>query len=68
MGINLHHPHMLLQIYTTEDGKEMEVYVPAAKETCRFYDQPWFPSLNLKAKMEASWYKVFQFYIIHCCF
>uniref|UniRef100_A0A2N9I7M6 Helicase/UvrB N-terminal domain-containing protein n=1 Tax=Fagus sylvatica TaxID=28930 RepID=A0A2N9I7M6_FAGSY len=45
------------QIYTTEDGKEMEVYVPAAKETCRFYDQPWFPSLNLKAKMEASWYK-----------
>ncbi|KAL4597279.1 hypothetical protein ACB092_12G222500 [Castanea dentata] len=45
------------QIYTTDDRKEMEVYVPSAKETCIFYDQAWFPSLNLKEKLEASWSK-----------
>ncbi|KAM4077934.1 hypothetical protein ACJW30_12G177800 [Castanea mollissima] len=45
------------QLYTTDDRKEMEVYVPSATETCIFYDQAWFPSLNLKEKLEASWSK-----------
>lgn len=71
-GTNLHHSHIniyniLLQIYTTDDGKEMEVYVPSAKETCIFYDQAWFPSLNLKAKLEASWSKVFHDPVIRTC-
>ncbi|CAL8995994.1 unnamed protein product [Prunus brigantina] len=46
------------QLYTTEDRKERELYVPSAKETCIFYDQAWFPSSDLKAKMEASWAKI----------
>lgn len=37
----------------------MEVYVPSAKETCRFYDQALFPGLGLKEKIEALWSKVF---------
>lgn len=58
---------MLLQIYTTDDRKEMEAYVPSAKETCIFYDQAWFPSLNLKEKLEASWSKVFHDHVICRC-
>ncbi|XP_009363041.2 endoribonuclease Dicer homolog 3a-like isoform X1 [Pyrus x bretschneideri] len=46
------------QIYTIEDITEMEVCVPSAKETCRFYGQAWFLSSDLKEKMEASWSKV----------
>ncbi|KAH7574472.1 hypothetical protein JRO89_XS03G0300500 [Xanthoceras sorbifolium] len=45
------------QIYTIEDRTEMEVYVPSAKESVRFYDQSRFSSLDLKAKMEVSWSK-----------
>ncbi|XP_050268142.1 endoribonuclease Dicer homolog 3a isoform X1 [Quercus robur] len=41
------------QIYTVGDRTEIEVYVPSAKETCRFYDQTQFPSLDLKGKIEA---------------
>lgn len=58
---------MLLQIYTTDDRKEMEAYVPSAKEICIFYDQAWFPSLNLKEKLEASWSKVFHDHVICRC-
>ncbi len=31
----------------------MEVYVPSAKETCRFYDQAQFPGFGLKEKIEG---------------
>lgn len=37
----------------------MEVYVPSAKETCRFYDKAQMPSPVLKAIIEALWFKVF---------
>jgi hypothetical protein len=37
----------------------MEVYVPSAKETCRFYDQSQFPGFGLKEKIEALRSKVF---------
>ncbi|KAK2645038.1 hypothetical protein Ddye_020233 [Dipteronia dyeriana] len=45
------------QIYTIEDKTQMEVYVPSAKESVRFYDQSRFSSLDLKAKMKVSWSK-----------
>ncbi|XP_060673707.1 endoribonuclease Dicer homolog 3a isoform X2 [Ziziphus jujuba] len=45
------------QIYTIEDKTEMELYVPSAKVTCRFYDQLRCSFLDLKEKMEASWSK-----------
>ncbi|KAA3477366.1 Endoribonuclease Dicera [Gossypium australe] len=44
-------------IYTIEDRTEMEACVPSAKESCRFFDPAQFPSLDLKAKVEASWLK-----------
>lgn len=37
----------------------MEIYVPSAQETCRFYDKAEFPDSHLKEKIEASWSKVF---------
>uniref|UniRef100_A0A2N9FHP3 Uncharacterized protein n=1 Tax=Fagus sylvatica TaxID=28930 RepID=A0A2N9FHP3_FAGSY len=45
------------QIYTVGDRTEIEAYVPSATETCRFYDQAWFPSSDLKGKIEALWSK-----------
>ncbi|GMI97873.1 dicer-like 3, DICER-LIKE 3 [Hibiscus trionum] len=44
-------------IYTIEDRTEMEVYVPSAKESCRFYDPAELSSSDLKAMIEASWLK-----------
>lgn len=45
------------QVYTIEDKTEMEVYVPSAKESYRFYDPTRHSFLDLKAKIEASWLK-----------
>ncbi|PON73127.1 Endoribonuclease Dicer-like3a [Parasponia andersonii] len=45
------------QIYTVEDKTEMEVFVPSAKETLKFYDPTRFPYLDLKVKIEALWLK-----------
>lgn len=50
---------LLLQIFTIEDRTEMEAHVPSAKEYCRFYNPVVFSSLDLKEKIEASWFKVF---------
>ncbi|GLT85624.1 hypothetical protein SLE2022_038100 [Rubroshorea leprosula] len=44
-------------ICTIEDRKEMEAHVPSAKEYCRFYNPVVFSSLDLKEKIEASWFK-----------
>ena len=38
----------------------MDVYIPSAKESCRYYDQAQFPALSLKPKIEALWSKVFM--------
>lgn len=48
----------LLQVYTIDDQTEMEVFLPSAKETFKFYDQVRHSYLDLKAKMEASMSKV----------
>ncbi|XP_024446017.1 endoribonuclease Dicer homolog 3 isoform X3 [Populus trichocarpa] len=45
------------QIYTIEDRAEVHVYVPSAKELCRFYDKAWCSYVELKDKIEASWSK-----------
>ncbi|KAH9653047.1 Endoribonuclease Dicer [Citrus sinensis] len=45
------------QVFTIEDKTEMEVFVPSAKESCRFYDQSKFCGSDLKGKLEASWSK-----------
>ncbi|KAJ6957432.1 endoribonuclease Dicer [Populus alba x Populus x berolinensis] len=45
------------QIYTIEDRAEVHVYVPSAKESCRFYDKAWCSYAELKDKIEASWSK-----------
>jgi hypothetical protein len=37
----------------------VHVYVPSAKELCRFYDKAWCSYVELKDKIEASWSKVF---------
>lgn len=37
----------------------MDVYVPSAKESCRYYDQAQFSALSLKSRIEAL-YKVFR--------
>ncbi|GAV80701.1 Helicase_C domain-containing protein/Ribonuclease_3 domain-containing protein/PAZ domain-containing protein/dsRNA_bind domain-containing protein/ResIII domain-containing protein [Cephalotus follicularis] len=41
-------------IYTIEDRTEVEVHVPSAEQSCRFYDQTRFCILNLKAKMDDA--------------
>ncbi|KAI9112330.1 hypothetical protein K1719_016853 [Acacia pycnantha] len=43
------------QIYTIKDRTELEICVPSASGTCRFYDQPPVPFEGLKQKMEALW-------------
>ncbi|XVF48783.1 hypothetical protein PTKIN_Ptkin03bG0216400 [Pterospermum kingtungense] len=43
--------------YTIEDRTEMEACVPSARESCRFFDPTKFSSLDLKAMVEASWFK-----------
>ncbi|KAK2391994.1 dicer [Trifolium repens] len=43
--------------YVVEDRTEMDVYIPSAKESCRYYDQARFPALSLKPKIEALWSK-----------
>ncbi|XP_044463559.1 endoribonuclease Dicer homolog 3-like [Mangifera indica] len=42
------------QVYTIGDRTEMEVYVPSAVGSCRFYDQSSFDSLDLTEKLEIS--------------
>lgn len=49
----------LMQIYAIEDKKEVEIYVPSAKEICIFYEPAKSPSMELKSKIEALWFKVF---------
>lgn len=49
-----------MQVYTVEDRAEMEIYVPSAKEACRFYDQFQSPHTDLKEKLEAAFSKVFN--------
>nr|TKR65749.1 endoribonuclease Dicer-like 3-like isoform X2 [Populus alba] len=48
------------QIYTIEDRAEVHVYVPSAKESCRFYDKAWCSYAELKDKIEASWSKAIK--------
>ncbi|XP_054779849.1 endoribonuclease Dicer homolog 3b-like [Prosopis cineraria] len=43
------------QIYTIKDRTELEICVPSASETCRFYDQAQFPFQGLKLMMETLW-------------
>ncbi|XP_021666513.2 endoribonuclease Dicer homolog 3 isoform X2 [Hevea brasiliensis] len=45
------------QVYTIEDRTEMDIHVPSARETCRFYDKAQCYSSELKSKIEASWSK-----------
>ncbi|XP_022132011.1 endoribonuclease Dicer homolog 3a isoform X2 [Momordica charantia] len=45
------------QIYAIEDKKEVEIYVPSAKEICIFYEPAKSPSMELKSKIEALWFK-----------
>ncbi|KAG6599127.1 Endoribonuclease Dicer-like 3a, partial [Cucurbita argyrosperma subsp. sororia] len=45
------------KIYAIEDKKEVEIYVPSAKETCIFYEPAKSLTLELKAKIEALWSK-----------
>lgn len=42
------------QIYTIEDRTEVEVFVPSAKETCRFYDSNLYLYSDLKEKLDSS--------------
>nr|AXY97501.1 Dicer-like 3 [Populus tomentosa] len=52
------HPYKkIMKIYTIEDRAEVHVYVPSAKELCRFYDKAWCSYVELKDKIEASWSK-----------
>ncbi|XP_028797129.1 endoribonuclease Dicer homolog 3a-like [Neltuma alba] len=43
------------QIYTVKDRTELEICVPSASGTCRFYDQARVPFEGLKLKMESLW-------------
>ncbi|OAY54204.1 endoribonuclease Dicer homolog 3 isoform X4 [Manihot esculenta] len=45
------------QVFTIEDRTEMDIHVPSARETCRFYDKAQHYSSDLKSKIEASWSK-----------
>lgn len=45
------------QIFTIEDKKEMDAYVPSAREMCRFYDKAHCSCVELKDKVKASWSK-----------
>ncbi|CAN1351385.1 Endoribonuclease Dicer homolog 3a [Linum perenne] len=52
------HPYAkIMKIYTIKDRSDMEMYVPSAKETCKFYDKAWFCAGDLKAEIETSWSK-----------
>ncbi|XP_061353512.1 endoribonuclease Dicer homolog 3a-like [Gastrolobium bilobum] len=43
------------QIYAIKDRTELELCVPSAMETCRFYNEAQFLSKDLKLKMEGLW-------------
>lgn len=45
------------QIYATEERVGLDEFVPSAKETCKFYDPIVSSTLEIKAKLEASWSK-----------
>lgn len=36
----------------------MDIYIPSAKESRRFYDPAQFPAMSLKPKIEALWSEV----------
>ncbi|XP_050938034.1 endoribonuclease Dicer homolog 3a isoform X2 [Cucumis melo] len=45
------------QVYAIEDKKEVEIYVPSAKEICIFYEPAKPQTTELRAKIEALWFK-----------
>lgn len=36
----------------------MDVYIPSASESCRYYDQAQVPAMGLIPKIEALWSEV----------
>lgn len=53
------------RVYSIEDRKEVETYVPSAKEIRRFYDPQEYSNSDLKEKIKASWSKFDSLLIQH---
>ncbi|KAK4283890.1 hypothetical protein QN277_000793 [Acacia crassicarpa] len=43
------------EIYMIEDKTEIDVCIPSAKESCRYYDQAQFAAMSMKSRIEAWW-------------